>query len=150
MMTGSLPEACYNNICFSSSYSLSGSYKGVENPFLTPYLPPTMAEALKEKDGEVKQYFEKLGYRVSWDFNTRSGERWWEIYDKEEGGLIVQIDMGVPLKYVIEDICSFHKGTPCIDRPDKPDWKFSGPDGPELTALLKKVYRYNNLQSRSK
>lgn len=95
------------------------------------------AEALQEKQGEVKDYFEKLGYKVSWDFNTRSGERWWEIYDDE---LVAQIDMGVSLPYILEDLCQFHLGhDKGIDRPDKPDYKVNG-GGSKFDEMLRKIY----------
>jgi len=122
----------------TGSYYISGSYciTGSAMPF--GHYPMPMAEALQEKTGEVQEYFEKLGYEVSWDFSNRSGERWWEISD--EDGLIVQIDMGVSLTHIVEDICSFHLGTPCVDRPDKPDYKLSGPDSDKMKELFKKVY----------
>jgi len=143
MITGSLPTAFYA----SGSYSITGSFNFPmsASPFGS-YLPTTMTEALKEKDGEVKQYFEKLGYRVSWDMNTRAGEKWWEIFDKKSGQLIVQIDLGVPLADIIEDICCFHKGK--TEGTSKSNYKFSGEPGPRMNAFYKKVYRYNNLQSK--
>jgi hypothetical protein len=153
MTTGSMPESIYNGGWGGGwgnapIYSITGSYKIGENPFLTSYIPPMMAEALKEKDGEVKQYFEKLGYRVSWDMNTRAHEKWWEIFDKKTDELIIQIDMGVPLADIIEDICCFAKGKK--EGTSKSDYKFSGEPGPRMNAFYKKVYRYNNLQSRRK
>lgn len=132
MFTGSLENIKLNKN--TPSFCMSGSYKEYTSK------PVTIPEALTDKKDEVSEYFESLGYEVSWDFNTRSGERWWEIIDKD-GGMIVQIDMGVPLKYVIEDISCFHRKIPCIDRPDKPDWKFSGQDSEELTELMEKVHK---------
>lgn len=148
MMTGSMPESCYGGEWGGGAvFSITGSYKVGEYPLLSTYSPSPMHEALKEKDGEVSRYFEKMGYRVSWDMNTRAGEKWWEIFDKKTGQLIVQIDMGVPLADIIEDICCFHKDK---DGTSKSDYKISGEPSPMMKNFFKKVYRYNNLQSRCK
>jgi hypothetical protein len=94
----------------------------------------------QEKDGEVRDYFEKLGYDVSWDFNKRSGERWWEISNKN-GKLIVQIDMDVPLSDIVEDICQFHQGKLGTS---KSDYELSGPESDEMDKLWKEVYEERN------
>lgn len=102
------------------------------------YFGPTPPK--KKKDDGVQEFFENMGYEVLWDFKNYGGigrEEWWEIYEDDD--LVAQIDMHVPLKYVIEDIAYFYMEKPCIDRPDKPDWKFSG-EGEKTNKLLKKVY----------
>jgi hypothetical protein len=97
----------------------------------------TMTDAIQEKTSDITEYFEKMGYKVTWDFNSRSGEKWWEIYDDE---LVTQIDVGIPLNYVLEDLCEFHLGKDKgIDRPDKPDYKICG-SGPDFDMMLKRVY----------
>jgi len=90
------------------------------------------AEALTEKGGEVNDYFEKLGYQVTWDF--RSGERWWEIIKDDD--LVAQIDMGVPLSDIVEDFCCFHLGK---SGTSKSDYKVNG-HGPQFDEMLKRVY----------
>ncbi len=92
-----------------------------------------VAKVVKEKESEVKNYFEKLGYWVTWDFNARSREQWWELYADE---LVAQIDMGVPLIDILEDLCQFHLGK---DGTSKSDYKING-HGPKFDELLRKVY----------
>lgn len=121
-MTGSLEPECIPPI-----RSLS-SILGIS--------PVSMIEAIQEKEGEVKDYFEKLGYDVSWDFNRRDNEKWWEILD-EDGLCIVQIDMEIPLSDILEDICQFHLGK---EGTSKSNYKISGPDSDEMKELFKKVY----------
>lgn len=53
-------------------------------------------------------YFNRLGYTVSWDTNTRQGLEWYEIL--EAGELVCQIDMGIPLADAIEDITCWAQG----------------------------------------
>ena len=104
----------------------------------------TMNEALTEKKSDVSEYFEKMGYSVTWDCSRHLGETWWEIYTKDNK-LVVQIDIGIPLPYVLEDLCEFHLGKDIgIDRPDKPSYKVCG-SGPLFDEMLKKVYDEQNL-----
>lgn len=63
-------------------------------------------EGLKEKTGEIPEYFKKLGYQVTWDFNNLS--RWWEILKDKQ--LIVQFDMDIPLSAILEDFKCFYEG----------------------------------------
>jgi hypothetical protein len=55
---------------------------------------------LRKLVDDVAKFFLSLGYRVGWDF--RDSNRWYEIGD--EDGLIVQIDYGVQLSHLIEDM----------------------------------------------
>jgi len=64
-------------------------------------------EILQEKKSDVTEFFEKLGYVVTWDFNN-SG-RWWEIMTRDHVAF-VQIDIGIPLSAIIQDFRCFHKG----------------------------------------
>lgn len=108
---------------------------------MEPNMSLMPAIALTEKGGEVKDYFEKLGYVVTWDFKTNTRETWWEII--KDKNLVAQIDMGISLPYILEDLCEFHLGkTKGIDRPDKPDYKVNG-YGPSFDEMLKKVYDDN-------
>lgn len=58
-----------------------------------------------EVDDEVSNYFRGLGYEVSWDFSKRTGHHWYEIYDG--GKQIAQIDFGIPLTALLEDLAQF-------------------------------------------
>lgn len=95
----------------------------------------------RRNNKEVIDFFKKLGYRMGWDFNRARGQEWHELYD-ENGYLVAQIDMGVPLKYIVEDMISWHKGEEPSDYPEKPDWVCSGPQGPEMKELFKRVYNF--------
>ena len=63
-------------------------------------------EVLQEKENDVTEFFEKLGYEVTWDYNT-SG-RWWEI--KKNSIPFVQIDMDIPLSAILQDFKCFREG----------------------------------------
>lgn len=92
----------------------------------------------KKLDIDIQEYFTSLGYSVTWDCRKSVSEEWYELYD-EEHELVAQIDTGVPLDYVVEDLIEFHKGSnKGIERPDKPNYKVSG-YGPKFDAFLKKV-----------
>lgn len=99
------------------------------------------AEVLTERGGEVKDYFVKLGYNVTWDFSTRSGEQWREIMKDRK--LIAQIDMDVPLTDIIMDLEQFYLGKPGIS---KSDYKVNG-QGEEFDEMLKKVYHSTHITS---
>ncbi len=53
---------------------------------------------------------------------------------------MAQIDTNVELKYIIEDMISWHKGEEPSDYPEKPHWVCSGPQGPEMKELFRRVY----------
>lgn len=93
----------------------------------------------RRKDKGVKEFFEKLGYEVGWDHN-RSGY-WYELYDEDEG-MVAQVDWNVPLEVIVEDMIAWHLGKEPEDRPDKPDWVCSGPEGLAMKELFKRVYDY--------
>lgn len=123
------PTASYDcNFNFTSSYALTASYNcfaGVP----TILTPPS-------KKSEFEEYFISLGYKVSYDWN-RAGEKWWELYDN---GLVAQIDMGVPLKDILMDLCQIHLGKPGVS---KSDYKVCG-NGPKFDEMLKRVYEKEN------
>jgi hypothetical protein len=101
------------------------------------------AESLTEKGGEVKDYFEKLGYQVTWDFKINGGT-WWEIVKGNK--LVAQIDMGVSLPHILEDLCQFHLGNDKgIDRSDKPNYTVNG-FGPVFDEMLEKVYNEQHVK----
>ena len=52
---------------------------------------------------EFAKFFKQLGYTYCWDFSNRDGLRWHELYQGNE--LALQVDMSVPLKKVIADMC---------------------------------------------
>ena len=61
-------------------------------------------------DDETTKFFITLGYKVDWDRDKRG--RWYEISDEEH--MIVQIDCGVPLEHLIEDMGCWAKGLPTV------------------------------------
>jgi hypothetical protein len=90
---------------------------------------------LSSINDEVSTFFRSLGYEVDWDFKRSTGERWYEIIGSD-GYMIAQIDMGVPLTAIIEDLTCWHhgkKGTSNVD------FKVNAPDGEEFDELLAKV-----------
>lgn len=88
-------------------------------------------------DTEFENFFKNLGYDVTYDFSTRSGETWWEIYD--DNGLICQIDKGVPLDIVIEDLNQIKRGLKKWESRHPVDYKINAPDSIEFTELLSKI-----------
>ena len=104
--------------CVSGSYSIPAP----------PPPPPRV-------DAGVQEFFESLGYHVTWDHN-REGS-WFELH---EDGLVAQVDMGVPLDVIIEDMIAWHLGKEPEDRPNKPDWACCGEQGPEMKELFRRVY----------
>ena len=84
---------------------------------------------------EVGEYFESLGYKVSWDFSKRTGVYWYEIIGTN--GLVAQIDKGVPLATIIKDLIAIrHNG----NASDPKEYTISFDDESEdWKELLKKV-----------
>lgn len=79
-------------------------------------------------------YFSRLGYTVDWDMNTRQGLKWYEIL--EDGKLVSQIDMGIPLADVIEDIACWAQGR---DATSKSDYAIIAPPCAATDRLFAKV-----------
>lgn len=105
---------------------ITGSYNIKEDPSI-----------VEDKDKGVREFFEMLGYSVSWDSNYRLHEKWFEIIG--ENGLACQIDMNVPLEDIIMDIVQLHQGKPGIS---KSNYKINGPDIDEMKKLFKVVHDY--------
>lgn len=118
--------ANFQTYCVSASYKITP-----DSPYYTKSSPPS-------KDEGVQEYFEWLGYRVSWDFNQRRGEQWYELY--EDNHLVAQIDRGVPLEDIIMDMCQWHQGKSGIS---KSDFKVCG-NGPRFDEMLKRVFEHQN------
>jgi hypothetical protein len=94
---------------------------------------------LQEVKDNVTEYFSGLGYQVTWDFSRRTGEEWYEIMEDDE--LVAQIDKGVPLADIIEDLLCLHRGLK--KGTSKSDYKISTGDEDDQSAfkrLLEKVY----------
>ncbi len=53
-------------------------------------------------DSELIAFFKEIGYGVGWDHDRGRTLYWHEILDDKR--MIVQIDMGVPLPALIEDL----------------------------------------------
>jgi hypothetical protein len=90
-----------------------------------------------EMDKEFISFFEGLGYNVSWDHSRRTGAVWWEILS--EGKLVIQIDKGVPLDILLEDLQQVKAGKTKWDGRHPVDYCISCEDSPELTAFLAKI-----------
>lgn len=91
----------------------------------------------ERKDKGVQEFFESLGYYVGWDHNRHGS--WFELHDD---GIVAQVDMGVPLEFIVEDMIAWHLEKEPEDRPEKPDWTLSGQQGPEMKELFKRVYDF--------
>jgi hypothetical protein len=89
---------------------------------------------LPEEDPFVK-YFTDLGYSVDWDMSRRTGKYWYDITDSD-GLMICQIDMGIPLGRIIDDLVRIRAGKPFSDGPD---YTISGPETDELDELCDKA-----------
>lgn len=98
-----------------------------------------LPEAILEKKSDVTEFFKSLGYSVTWDFSGGRGERWWEIYD--QGTMIMQVDMDIPLKAIITDLRFYHSGKG--DR-SKYDYTINAKQTPAFKTLLKKVYEHSS------
>ena len=118
-----------------STYSLTASYCSGSSKSITPYVPSP-----PPKDEGVQEYFEYLGYEVTWDSSRRSGECWYELM--EDGHLVAQVDQGVPLDDIIMDLCQFHLGKHGVS---KSDFKVCG-NGPRFDAFLKRVYEHSKIR----
>ena len=64
----------------------------------------------KHDDG-VYAFFTSLCYSVMEDWKRRTGEHWYEIYEKG-GDLVMQVDCGIPVAHIIEDLKCMCKGKP--------------------------------------
>jgi len=58
---------------------------------------------------DVVAYFTRLGYKVSWDMNTREGIRWHEIIDADNN-VVAQVTHEVSLAALHEDMICWHEG----------------------------------------
>lgn len=86
---------------------------------------------------EITRFFESLGYGTSWDFERKSGARWYEVL--KDDVLVAQIDMHAPLADLIEDMSAWHEGKPSPDRPGSADYGVYMPEGEDADELLAKV-----------
>jgi hypothetical protein len=59
-------------------------------------------DVLCEVDDDFARFFRSLGYTVTWDFDRRRTEYWYEILDGEH--MVCQVDYGVPLAHFLEDL----------------------------------------------
>lgn len=103
------------------------------NP-IVPSMQYALSSNPSRNDKGVTKYFKSLGYDISWDFNRRDREEWYEILLDDK--LVAQIDTGVPLADIYMDFCEFAKGKRM--GVSKSDYKVCG-NGPAFEAMLKKV-----------
>jgi hypothetical protein len=87
-----------------------------------------------EIDDEFARYFRKRGLHVAWDFDKRSGDHWYELYD--DGGLVCQVDFGTPLSEFIADIPHFIAGRPGVGLAD---YECRCPDLTRLRAIYERI-----------
>lgn len=79
-------------------------------------------------------YFINLGYTVSWDAKLNQGLRWYEIL--EDGKLVAQIDMEIPLADAVEDITCWAQGR---EATSKSNYTIAAPSGEATDRLFQKV-----------
>jgi hypothetical protein len=65
-------------------------------------------DLLSEVNDDFARFFRSLGYTVTWDFDRRSSEQWYELLDGEH--LVCQVDRGVPLAHFLEDLPAILEG----------------------------------------
>lgn len=100
--------------------------------------PFTQFNPLAEAKDDITVYFESLGYEVILDFNTRKGERWYEILD--DRGMFCQIDMGVELRHLVTDLTYWATSDDIKGISDGPDFKISNKVGcPRFKLLCERV-----------
>lgn len=87
-------------------------------------------------DDEITRYFVKLGYKVDWDFSRHEGIEWYEISDDDRD--LLQIDMGVSLRALREDMTCWSKGEEGTSDEDYEVHSILW-DTPVVNRLLKKV-----------
>ncbi len=110
-------------------FSLSASYSNLAECTQSYIQNQTLAE---QKDKEVKDFFVSLGYEV--EQNGRYCRPWWEIF--KDGLLVCQVDTGVSLQDIIDDMSEMALGNPGIS---KTNYIISGEDSDDLTELFYKV-----------
>jgi hypothetical protein len=91
----------------------------------------------KPIDDDVAPFFCSLGYRVSSDWSRRTMTCWWEISDGD--GLIAQIDKGVPISHIVEDLSAWHRGEKAPDRAPDYEVNTDDRDDPRFRKLLECV-----------
>jgi len=96
----------------------------------------------QEVNDEVTYFFESLGYDVTWDFSEHTGKYWYEIF--KDGCLIAQIDMGVPLRCIVQDLSGYADGKKSTS---DVDYEIRGPKNKEMKELYRKVKEVNILNS---
>lgn len=84
----------------------------------------------------VVAFFTCLGYTVSWDMNRSTGDEWYEILDGDY--MVAQIDMGVPLAHIREDMTRWHEGK---DGTSPSDYTVNMPQSAAADRLLERVAR---------
>lgn len=87
-------------------------------------------------DAKVTQFFIDLGYDMSWDASFRDGVEWHEI--SRDGSLVAQIDTGIPLAHIIEDLIQM-----ATDKPgtSASDYSISAEDDKTFKTLCRAVKR---------
>lgn len=86
---------------------------------------------------DVVAYFTRLGYKVGWDMNTREGVRWHEIIDAD-GKTVMQVDHGISLMGLREDIICWHEGREATSSEDYTVY-VGGIDNPRAAELFRRV-----------
>lgn len=91
-----------------------------------------------EASDDIAVYFRGLGYDISMDFNTRKGERWYEISDGD--GMFCQIDFGAELRHLVTDMTYWATNDDPVGISDGPDYKISNKLGcPRFKRLCEAV-----------
>jgi hypothetical protein len=83
---------------------------------------------------EVSRYFRSMGYSVTWDFSGRLNRKWYEVMDGQN--LVCQIDFGVPLADILEDLPLLAEGKLGTS---KSDYVISSEDDEALKTLGQRI-----------
>lgn len=57
---------------------------------------------------EYTDFFEPRGFQVTWDFDSRTRESWYEIL--KDGEIVMQVQSGAPLCDLLEDLRALKAG----------------------------------------
>jgi hypothetical protein len=84
-------------------------------------------------DDDFARFFRARGVEVDWDFDKKTGQHWYELFD--ETGLVCQVDFGTPPEEFLADIPYFARGNAGIG---PTDYMCAFP--PDRTARILAIY----------
>ena len=86
-------------------------------------------------DDDVVRYVRALWFEVTWDMSMRRRQRWYEIYDGDR--LLCQIDMGIPLANILEDLPHMAEGR--VGTSAGPDYEVTCDEDAKLKLICRRI-----------